>query len=42
MGAFLYASGCTAREDEDKLGITVRFVEQEPITMTVILFDDDL
>lgn len=40
---FLYASGCTARGDEDKLGIiTVRFVEQEPITLTVILFDDDL
>lgn len=41
-GDFLYASGHTVGEDEDKLDvITVRFAEQEPITLTVIMLDDD-
>lgn len=41
-GDFLYASGYTVGEDEDKLDvITVRFAEQEPITLTVIMLDDD-
>ena len=41
-GDFLYASGHTVGEDEDKLDvITGRFAEQEPITLTVIMLDDD-
>lgn len=35
-------SGWTEGEDEDKIDIiTVRFAEQEPITLTVVMLDDD-
>lgn len=41
-GDFLYVSGRTEGEDEDRLDIiTVRFADQESITLTIILYDDD-
>ena len=41
-GDVLYVSGRTEGEDENILDVlTVRFAEQEPITLTVILYNDD-
>ena len=41
-GDFLYVSGRTEGEDEDRLDIiTVRFADKESITLTIILYDDD-